>query len=55
MIQATLFALPQGLAALMLSPLQGVLFALGYSWLAIGIMVRISSEGRGGVTGALRV
>ena len=37
-LQAALFTLPQGLAALVLAPLQGVLFAVVYSWLAIGLV-----------------
>lgn len=37
-LQAALFTLPQGLAALVLSPVQGVVFALVYSLLAIGII-----------------
>jgi len=37
-IQATLFTLPQVLAALILPPLQGVLYTLVYAWLAIGVV-----------------
>jgi membrane protease YdiL (CAAX protease family) len=36
--QATLFTLPQMLAAFLLAPLQGVLYAVVYSWLAIGLI-----------------
>jgi membrane protease YdiL (CAAX protease family) len=38
MWQATLFTLPQALAALLLPPMQGVLYAVVYSWLAIGLI-----------------
>jgi len=37
-IQAALFTLPQLLAAFLLSPLQGVVYAVIYSWLAIGVI-----------------
>jgi membrane protease YdiL (CAAX protease family) len=37
-IQAALFTLPQLLAALLLAPWQGVLYAVMYSWLAIGVI-----------------
>lgn len=37
-IQAALFTIPQLLAALLLSPLQGVVYALVYSWLAVGVV-----------------
>jgi membrane protease YdiL (CAAX protease family) len=36
--QAILFTLPQLLAAFLLSPLQGILYAGVYSWLAIGVV-----------------
>lgn len=38
LIQAALFTLPQLLAALLLSPLQGVVFAVVYSWLGVGVV-----------------
>ena len=38
MLQATLFTLPQLLAAFILPPLQGLLYAIVYSWLAIGLI-----------------
>jgi len=38
MWQATLFTLPQALAALLLPPLQGALYVVVYSWLAIGLL-----------------
>jgi membrane protease YdiL (CAAX protease family) len=37
-LQAVLFTLPQAIAALLLPPLQGLLYALFYSWLAIGMV-----------------
>ncbi len=37
-VQAALFTLPQMIAALLLPPLQGVLYALVYSWLGIGVV-----------------
>ena len=37
-IQAALFTIPQLLAALLLSPYQGVIYAVVYSWLAIGVI-----------------
>lgn len=37
-IQAALFTIPQLIATLLLSPLQGVVYALVYSWLAIGVV-----------------
>jgi membrane protease YdiL (CAAX protease family) len=37
-VQAVLFTLPQGIAALLLAPLQGVLYAVVYSWLAVGLV-----------------
>ena len=37
-LQAALFTLPQLLAALLLSPLQGVVYAVVYSWLAVGVV-----------------
>jgi ABC-2 type transport system permease protein/sodium transport system permease protein len=37
-LQAALFTLPQAIAALLLPPLQGLLYALFYSWLAIGVV-----------------
>jgi membrane protease YdiL (CAAX protease family) len=37
-IQALLFTVPQALAALLLPPLQGVLYVVIYSWLAIGML-----------------
>lgn len=36
--QAVLFSLPQALAAMLLPPLQGVLYTVVYSWLAIGVV-----------------
>lgn len=36
--QATLFTLPQLLAAFLLPPVQGGLYAIVYSWLAIGLL-----------------
>jgi membrane protease YdiL (CAAX protease family) len=38
LIQATLFTLPQLLAALQLAPFQGLVYAVIYSWLAIGVI-----------------
>lgn len=35
-LQAAIFSLPQCLAAFLLPPLQGILYVLVYSWLAIG-------------------
>jgi len=37
-IQATLFMIPNLLASFVLPPLQGILYALVYTWLAIGIV-----------------
>ena len=37
-IQALLFVIPNSLVALVLPPLQGVLYVLVYTWLAIGII-----------------
>jgi ABC-2 type transport system permease protein/sodium transport system permease protein len=37
-LQAALFTLPQAIAALLLPPLQGILYVLFYSWLAIGVV-----------------
>jgi membrane protease YdiL (CAAX protease family) len=37
-LQAALFSLPQLLAALLLSPLQGVIYTVIYSWLAVGVI-----------------
>ena len=37
-LQATLFTLPQLIAALLLSPLQGVTYTVVYSWLAVGVI-----------------
>jgi membrane protease YdiL (CAAX protease family) len=37
-VQATLFTLPNLLVALVLPPLQGWLYILVYTWLAIGIV-----------------
>ncbi len=37
-LQAAFFTLPQLIAALFLPPLQGVLYAVIYSWLAIGVI-----------------
>ncbi len=37
-LQAALFTLPQLIAALFLPPLQGVLYAVVYSWLGIGVV-----------------
>jgi membrane protease YdiL (CAAX protease family) len=37
-IQAVLFTVPQALAALLLPPLQGILYVVVYSWLAIGMV-----------------
>jgi len=38
LVQAALFSLPQALAALLLPPLQGILYIVVYSWLAIGLV-----------------
>lgn len=38
LLQAALFTLPQLLAAFLLPPLQGLLYAIIYSWLAIGLI-----------------
>jgi membrane protease YdiL (CAAX protease family) len=38
LLQAALFMLPQAIAALLLPPLQGLLYAVFYSWLAIGVV-----------------
>ena len=38
LIQAALFAIPNMLVAFLLPPLQGVLYVLVYTWLAIGII-----------------
>jgi membrane protease YdiL (CAAX protease family) len=38
LLQATLFALPQMLAALFLPPIQGILYATVYAWLATGVI-----------------
>ena len=38
LVQATLFAIPQLLAATLLPPMQGILYALFYAWLAIGLI-----------------
>jgi membrane protease YdiL (CAAX protease family) len=37
-IQAACFAVPQAIATLLMSPLQGVLYVVVYSWLAIGVV-----------------
>jgi len=37
-IQATLFVIPNLIASFVLPPLQGILYALAYTWLAIGIV-----------------
>lgn len=37
-IQAALFTLPQLLAVLLLSPLQGMIYAVAYSWLGVGMI-----------------
>jgi membrane protease YdiL (CAAX protease family) len=37
-LQAVLFSLPQALAALIMPPLQGVLYVVVYSWLSIGVI-----------------
>lgn len=37
-LQAGLFTIPQLLAALLLSPVQGVIYAVVYSWLAVGVV-----------------
>lgn len=37
-LQAALFTIPQLLAALVLSPLQGVIYIVIYSWLAVGVI-----------------
>jgi membrane protease YdiL (CAAX protease family) len=37
-VQAALFTLPQVLVALLLAPLQGAIYAVIYSWLAIGVI-----------------
>ncbi len=37
-LQAALFTLPQLIATLVMPPLQGVLYALAYSWLAVGVV-----------------
>jgi membrane protease YdiL (CAAX protease family) len=37
-LQAALFSLPQALAALIMPPLQGVLYVVVYSWLSIGVI-----------------
>ena len=36
--QAVCFALPQAIAALLMPPVQGVLYVVVYSWLAIGVV-----------------
>ncbi len=38
LLQAALFTLPQLLAALLLSPLQGAVYTIAYSWLAVGMV-----------------
>jgi membrane protease YdiL (CAAX protease family) len=38
LLQATLFTLPQLLAAFMLAPVQGAVYAVVYSWLAVGMV-----------------
>lgn len=38
LLQATLFTLPQILAAFVLPPIQGILYAVVYSWLVIGLI-----------------
>ncbi len=38
LIQAALFTIPQLLAAFLLTPLQGVVYAVIYSWLAVGVI-----------------
>jgi membrane protease YdiL (CAAX protease family) len=38
LVQATLFTLPQLLAALLLAPVQGVIYTVIYSWVAIGLV-----------------
>lgn len=37
-LQALLFTVPQGIAAFLLLPVQGVLYAVVYSWLGIGVV-----------------
>ena len=37
-LQAALFTVPQAIVAFVLSPLPGVLYVVGYSWLAIGVV-----------------
>lgn len=37
-LQAALFTLPQALAALLLKPVQGIVYAIVYSWLAVGVI-----------------
>ena len=38
LLQATLFAIPQLLAAILLPPMQGILYVIFYAWLAIGLI-----------------
>jgi membrane protease YdiL (CAAX protease family) len=38
LIQAVLFTIPQLLAALLLSPVQGAVYAMAYSWLGVGMV-----------------
>ncbi len=38
LLQATLFSLPQLIASLVLSPLQGATYIAAYSWLAVGVV-----------------
>jgi membrane protease YdiL (CAAX protease family) len=38
LLQATLFTMPQLLAALLLTPAQGMIYAIVYSWLAVGVI-----------------
>jgi membrane protease YdiL (CAAX protease family) len=38
LIQAAIFTLPQLLAALLLAPLQGAVYAIAYSWIAVGVV-----------------
>ena len=37
-LQAALFALPQSIAALFMSPLQGIVYTVIYAWFAIGVI-----------------